>query len=238
MGSIRIEQREIRVWEKSEIVDSQVEIKNGIYTTKRVINSFLNSEIFSYEDFSVLCSFEDNFNETYLNIILFNDEKQLAYKMLSLNAGLDVEMRRLTSTDFLIVGQNNKNVDCLGEVSFCSIKDSGRVNERCVNFNVLKKLAVIGKKYVMVNAIEEMGDIDLITKNKGKEAPKQYIHSVTLFSSDGKIIKTFVDEKTEKMQNYDFKLIGSEMLVYKLEKSEKQVISELDMATLGLDTQN
>lgn len=198
MSNIIIEGKKITTTTNEEVQNSEIGIKNGVYTIKKNLISTFSADIYSYDDYNVLFSNEVMFNEMYLVVVLFNDETQKGWKLLSINDHLDVNIQRLTDINFLVVG-DNKNTEDLGQISFCQTQGSGKVNEIIISFSELTQCEVVDKKYIILSFVEEVDEHD------GK---KGFIHTVGIYKPDGKIEKNIIDERSDKKLNYTFNVDG------------------------------
>ena len=58
---------------------------------------------------------ENLFDEFYVKIILFNDEKKVGYNLISLSNNLDISIKRVSPKNFLVIGIN-KDQETQGQV--------------------------------------------------------------------------------------------------------------------------
>lgn len=191
MGKIFIEKKEIKFKVKESVVSTSFDLVDGKYVENTQLNRKYVSDIYQYLDFNVLFAMENLFDEYYIKIILFNDDKQIGYNLVSLSNNLDISVKRVSPKNFLVLGIN-KDQETQGQASFCSLQNDGSVNEVTYNFNYINQYKVIEHKYFLLNFIETIkipSDDDI-----GKEE-KYYFNTIGIYRDDGSILTILVEEK-------------------------------------------
>ena len=153
MAKIFIEKKEIKFKVQESIESTSFDIVDGSYVENTKLNRKYISDIYSYLDFNALFAMENLFDEYYIKVILFNDERKLGYNLISLPSSLDISIKRISPKNFIVLGVN-KDQETHGQASFCSLQNDGSVNEATINFNYLNQYKVIQKKFFLLNYIE------------------------------------------------------------------------------------
>ncbi len=213
MARIYIEDTEIFTNVREELVNTEIFIKKKTYTIKKTKNDIFTSDIYSYDDYSVLFSKEVLFKETYLVVILFSDAEQKGWRLLSLNDRLEITINRLDDKNFFVLGKNVIDDD-IGQISFCQTLASGEVNEIVINFNSLVQLEMVGKDYIIVNIMENMEKID---------GSIEHIYTVAVYRKDGKIEKVMLDTLNE--EQLEFKFIVDENNAVNLFDDQEKILA-------------
>ncbi|MGN1258886.1 MAG: hypothetical protein ACI4T8_01430 [Christensenellales bacterium] len=210
MISILVEDKKLSINEKEQINSTNIEIEKDKYVVTEEVTKFTESEFYSYEDYDLFASVQHLFNEKYLNFFLYNGQTNKGYKLLGINGSLELQIKRLNSESLVVVGQN-KDLDSVGQVSFCNLLESGEVNELVYNFNKLKQVAFVGKRYVLLNYFEVVDDGD----------KKEYLYTIAVHKPNGSIEKVLLDEKTKGYVDYYFEVKAGVVTVIKKKKDEK-----------------
>ena len=121
MSKIFIEKKEIKFKVQENIENTSFDIVDGKYVENTQLTRKYISDIYAYVDFNVLLAMENLFDEYYIKIILFNDEKKIGYNLISLSNNLDISVKRVSPRNFLILGIN-KDQETQGQASFCSLQ--------------------------------------------------------------------------------------------------------------------
>lgn len=220
MAKIFIEKKEIKFKVQENIESTSFEVVDGSYVEDTKLNRKYISDIYSYLDFNALFAMENLFDEYYIKVILYNDERKLGYDLISLPSSLDISIKRISPKNFIVLGVNN-NQESQGQASFCSLQNDGSVNESTINFNYLNQYKVIQKKYFLLNYIETLDNADYRntssdesnttnsaeTENVEKSAEsslgtqshsagsKVYINTIGVYRDDGSIQRILYEER-------------------------------------------
>ena len=210
MSSIIIEDTKLNIEEREEVISTAIDIKNDRYVVTNEITRNVLCDAYKYDDFDLFANKQTMYNEKYLNFILYNGETNSGYKLLGISDNLDVQVKRLNETNFVVIGKN-ANIEEFGQVSFCNLMPSGEVNEIVFNFNKLKQIVFVAKKYIVLNYYEVFND-------NGK---KEYIHTIAVHRPDGTIAKTLLDKKTATFVDFVAEVKAGVVTVFKKTKTEK-----------------
>lgn len=227
MSKIFIEKKEIKFKVQEQVEETNFDIVDGKYVENTKLNRKYISDIYTYLDFNVLFALENLFDEFYVKIILFNDEKKVGYNLISLSNNLDISVKRVSPKNFLVLGIN-KDQETQGQASFCSLKSDGSVNEVTINFNYINQYKVIEKKFFLLNFIEAFGSTDP-DKFDNKQA-KKYINSIIIYREDGSILKVVFEETLNIKRDLVCDIDGDTLLIYYRDDGsvvKKESISEI-----------
>ena len=205
MSKIFIEKKEIKFKVQENVESTSFDIVDGKYVENTTLTRKYVSDIYAYLDFNALFAMENLFDEFYIKIILFNDEKKVGYNLISLSNNLDISVKRVSPKNFLILGIN-KDQETQGQASFCSLQNDGSVNEITINFNYINQYKVIEQKYFLLNFIEVFSNTAK-DETIGNGGSKKYINTIAIYKDDGTILKV-VFEETSAMDEYDLKEFG------------------------------
>jgi len=228
MGKIFIEKKEIKFKVKESVVSTTFDVVDGKYVENTQLNRKYVSDIYQYLDFNVLFAMEILFDEYYIKIILFNDEKQIGYNLVSLSNNLDISVKRVSPKNFLILGIN-KDQETQGQASFCSLQNDGSVNEVTYNFNYINQYKVIEHKYFLLNYIEVLkipSDDDI-----GKE-DKFYFNTIGVYRDDGTILKILVEERLKTKRELVCDIDKDLLIIYY--KDDGSVVKKITISEILL----
>ena len=231
MGKIFIEKKEIKFKVKESVVNTTFDVVDGKYVENTQLNRKYISDIYQYLDFNVLFAMENLFDEYYIKIILFNDEKQIGYNLVSLSNNLDISVKRVSPKNFLILGIN-KDQETQGQASFCSLQNDGSVNEVTYNFNYINQYKVIEHKYFLLNFIETLkipSDNDI-----GKE-DKFYFNTIGIYRDEGSILSILVEERLRTKRELVCDIDKGMLIIYY--KDDGSVVKKTSISDILL-TQN
>ena len=226
MGKIFIEKKEIKFKVKETVEDTSFDIVDGKYVENTKLNRKYVSDIYSYLDFNVLFAMENLFNEYYTRIILFNDEKQIGYNLVSLSSGLDISVKRISPKNFLVLGIN-RDQETQGQASFCSLLNDGSVNEVTISFNYINQYKVIEGKYFLLNFIE-------VLKLPGDDGNENttYFNTIAVYRDDGSILRILVEEKLKTKRELVCDIDEDMILIYY--KDDGSIVKKITIADILL----
>ena len=226
MGKIFIEKKEIKFKVKETVEDTSFDIVDGKYVENTKLNRKYVSDIYSYLDFNVLFAMENLFDEYYTKIILFNDEKQIGYNLVSLTSSLDISVKRISPKNFLVLGIN-KDQETQGQASFCSLLNDGSVNEVTLNFNFINQYKVIEGKYFLLNFIEVLK----LPSSDGKD-DTTFFNTIAVYREDGSILRILVEEKLKTKRELVCDIDKDMLLIYY--KDDGSVVRKISISEILL----
>lgn len=209
MAKIFIEKKEIKFKVKETVENTSFDIVDGKYVENTTLTRKYISDIYPYLDFNVLFAMENLFDEFYIKIILFNDEKKVGYNLISIPNNLDISVKRVSSKNFLVLGIN-RDQGTKGQASFCSLRNDGTVNETIISFNYINQYKVIEQKYFLLNYIEVL-EIDVEDSEK---AEKKYVNTIAVYREDGSIHKILFNETLSSKRELVCDINGDNLLIY------------------------
>ena len=226
MSKIFIEKKEIKFKVQETVEDTTFDVVDGKYVENTKLNRKYISDIYAYLDFNVLFAMENLFDEFYIKIILFNDEKKVGYNLISLSNNLDISIKRVSPKNFLVLGIN-KDQETQGQASFCNLQPDGSVNEVTINFNYINQYKVIEQKYFLLNYVEVLNE----RINAGEESGnKKYINTIAIYRQDGSILKVLFEETLNFRRDLVCNIDGDNLIIFYKEDSsvvKKETISSI-----------
>lgn len=226
MSKIFIEKKEIKFKVQETVEDTSFDVVDGKYVENTKLNRKYISDIYAYLDFNVLFAMENLFDEFYIKIILFNDEKKVGYNLISLSNNLDISIKRVSPKNFLVLGIN-KDQETQGQASFCNLQADGSVNEVTINFNYINQYKVIEQKYFLLNYVEVLNE-RLSAENENVH--KKYINTIALYRQDGSILKVLFEETLNTRRDLVCNIDGDNLIIFYKEDSsvvKKETISSI-----------
>ncbi len=228
MSKIFIEKKEIKFKVQETVEESSFDVIDGKYVENTKLNRKYIADIYSYLDFNVLFAMENLFDEFYIKIILFNDEKKVGYNLISLSNNLDISVKRVSPKNFLVLGIN-KDQETQGQASFCNLQPDGSVNEVTINFNFINQYKVIEQKYFLLNYVEVLGE-----KDSGDELKlnKKYISTIAVYRQDGTILKVLFEETLNIRRDVSCTIDGDNIIIFY--KDDNSVIKKESISSILL----
>ena len=211
MSKIFIEKKEIKFKVQETVENTSFDIVDGKYVENTSLNRKYISDIYSYLDFNALFAMENLFDEFYIKIILFNDEKKVGYNLISVSNNLDISVKRVSPKNFLILGIN-KDQETQGQASFCSLQPDGSVNEVTINFNYINQYKVLEQKFFLLNFIEVFNQD--FKDDKKTTVVKKYINTIAIYREDGTILKVVFEETLNTKRDLVCEVDGDTLLIY------------------------
>ena len=227
MSKIFIEKKEIKFKIQETVEETSFDMVDGKYVENTKLNRKYVSDIYSYIDFNVLFAMENLFDEYYIKIILFNDEKKVGYNLISLDEDLDISVKRVSPRNFLVLGIN-RDQETQGQASFCNLQPDGSVNEITINFNYINQYKVIEQKYFLLNYVEILGESD----ENGLKLNKKYINTIAIYRQDGTILKVLFEETLNIRRDLVCSIDGDNLIIYY--KDDNSVVKKESISSILL----
>lgn len=212
MSKIYIEKKEIKFKVKETIENTSFEVVDGKYVENTTLNRQYISDIYPYLDFNVLFAMENMFDEFYIKIILFNDEKKLKYNLISVPNSLDVSVKRVSAKNFLVLGIN-RDQGTKGQASFCSLLDDGNVAEAKIMFNYINQYKVLENRYFLLNFIEIFDEKEKDDENNEKTS-KKYVNNIAIYREDGSVHKILFNETLSTKRELVCDINNDNLMIY------------------------
>ena len=228
MAKIFIEKKEIKFKVKESVENTSFDIVDGKYVENTTLSRKYISDIYPYLDFNVLFAMENMFDEFYIKIILFNDEKKVGYNLLSIPSKLDISVKRVSSKNFLVLGIN-RDQETKGQASFCSLNNDGTVNETIITFNYINQYKVIERKYFLLNYIE-------IFENQLEDGKteKKFVNTISVYREDGSIHKILFNETLSSKRELVCDINNDNLLIYY--KDDGSIVKRLSVSDILLSS--
>lgn len=228
MSKIFIEKKEIKFKVQETVEETSFDVIDGKYVENTKLNRKYISDIYSYLDFNVLFAMENLFDEFYIKIILFNDEKKVGYNLISLSNNLDISVKRVSPRNFLVLGIN-KDQETQGQASFCNLQPDGSVNEVTINFSCINQYKVIEQKYFLLNYVEILGEKN---DNDALKLERKYISTVAVYRQDGTILKVLFEETLNIRRDLVCSIDGDNIIIYY--KDDNSVVKKETISSILL----
>ena len=228
MSKIFIEKKEIKFKVQETVEESSFDVIDGKYVENTKLNRKYIADIYSYLDFNVLFAMENLFDEFYIKIILFNDEKKVGYNLISLSNNLDISVKRVSPKNFLVLGIN-KDQETQGQASFCNLQPDGSVNEVTINFNYINQYKVIEQKYFLLNYVEVLGEKDAADD---LQLNKKFISTIAVYRQDGTILKVLFEETLNVRRDVSCTIDGDSIIIFY--KDDNSVIKKESISSILL----
>lgn len=212
MSKIFIEKKEIKFKVQETVESTSFDIVDGKYVENTTLTRKYVSDIYAYLDFNALFAMENLFDEFYIKIILFNDEKKVGYNLISLSNNLDISVKRVSPKNFLILGIN-KDQETQGQASFCSLQNDGSVNEITINFNYINQYKVLEQRFFLLNFIEVFSNTAK-DETIGNGGAKKFINTIAIYKEDGTILKVVFEETLNIKRDLVCDIDGDTLLIY------------------------
>ena len=226
MSKIFIEKKEIKFKVQETVEETSFDVVDGKYVENTKLNRKYISDIYAYLDFNVLFAMENLFDEYYIKVILFNDEKKVGYNLISLSNNLDISIKRVSPKNFLVLGVN-KDQETQGQASFCNLQPDGSVNEITINFNYINQYKVIEQKYFLLNYVEIFGEkID----DDETRLNKKFVNTIAIYRQDGTILKVIYEETLNMKRDLVCNIDGDNLIIYYKDDNsvvKKELISSI-----------
>ena len=227
MAKIFIEKKEIKFKVKETVEETSFDMVDGKYVENTKLTRKYVSDIYLYIDFNVLFAMENLFDEYYIKIILFNDEKKVGYNLISLDEDLDISLKSVSPRNFLVLGIN-RDQDKQGQASFCNLQPDGSVNEITINFNFINQYKVIEQKYFLLNYVEVLGE----NEEEGLKLNKKYISTIAIYRQDGTILKVLFEETLNIRRDLVCSVDGDNLIIYY--KDDNSVVKKESISSILL----
>lgn len=201
------------MWEKSETGSSQSYVRNENFTVMSTEVITFTSTIYYYEDLAVMVGKEKRYNDYYYNIIVSSTALNKTWPLISIPAKLNIQIKRLTSNLFFIIGTAEGDDDA-SQVSFCKLKPSQQVDDITLNFSKLDKIEYQMNSHVIIHYQE-------ILKDNIHESDSKILYTFSLYNPEGKLVKNIYEYYNTDDFYYYYKIIGDIVMAYKVDKKTK-----------------
>lgn len=202
MAKLLVEDKEIKISEKSDVETGEHIIENNNYILRSITRTEFKSSIYTYEEEKVLISKIIRFNEEYYKIVLFNDKAASAWTLIEISSKLNIAVKRLLHDAFFIIGDSSSE-GITSQVSFCKMKPSGRVEEITINFNKLKDIHFLAGNSILLYYNDKDGDV--------------MSHTLALYDYRGKLQKTLYEYRDSDAERFSYEIENGKIRILKIE---------------------
>ena len=223
-----IEDTEVKMWESIVNTSAKCTIKNDVFSCLRNEETLFNSEIYKYEDVSVVACREPRFGELYLNIAVYNDTFERAWPLITVPCKLDTAIIRLCRDNFLVWtnSQMPEHTFDMKQCSFCRLNENEKVDNITIDFHALHNMQLLNGSRVLIEYSQHLGGMAGIEKKT--------ITSLVLLDRNGKILKVFYEAYSDGKSSFTYKLVKEKMQLTIREQDAKNVkTTTFNLAGIG-----
>jgi len=212
---LRVEETEVKTWDKSDGVIVDCSIKNGVFSCVRNETTVFNSEIYKYDDVNIVVNREPRFGEYYYNIALYNQKEDKAWPLISLPTRFQNNLKRLGEKHFIIWNDSPGSVADVKQCTFCTIHDNEKQDHITIDFHILHGIHFLPNNHVLISFSQVFG---------GGSVEQSVITSLSLYGPSGKLIKTLYEfnVKDEVTFEYEVDLEQLTLTIKGMSKGEEQ----------------
>jgi len=181
---LRIEDTEIKTWEKHVESKAECTIKGGVFSCLRTDVVSFHSDIYKYEDLKIVVNRESRFGEHYYNLALYDDKSDKGWSLTTVQAKMEISVRRLGQSHFVLWTDYKDDID-IKQCSFFTLHDNERTDNITVDYNRLKSIRFLPGDRVLIAFSQRVGGTGGIELRN--------INTLALYESGGKLVKTFYE---------------------------------------------
>lgn len=221
-GVLKIEDKEIKMWHKTENTLVECGIKNNVFVSVLNEQVTFSSEIYRYSDLSIVVNREPRFREFYYAIAIYNESEDQAWPLLTLPAEYDTNIKRFGDSSFVIWTQK--------QCSFCKLYNKEKQDNVTVDFDVLKDIRILPGDYILLSTSQILGE-SIHTK-------KRTVTTLAVYEPSGRLNRTIFEFYDDEGKTYDYELDMAQGRIIvvdksKNEKGEVKVIKFEDFKTVN-----
>lgn len=194
---LKIEDTEVKSWDKHESVMVECSIKGGVFSCLRSEKTVFNSEIYKYEDLNVVVNREPRFDEFYYSVAIYSDTQEKAWPLITIPTRFQTNMKRLDKNYFIIWTDMPGSVSDIKQCTFCTIHEAEKQDYITIDFNILHNIHFLPKNFVLLCFSQILG---------GQHVEQKVITTLALHEPSGKLSKTLYEFDVNDAKTYDFKI--------------------------------
>ena len=214
---IKIEDTEVKTWDKNESVMMECSIKGTVFSALRNEKTIFNSEIFKYEDLNVVVSREPRFDEFYYSVAIYSEAKEKAWPLITIPTKFSTFVKRLDKNLFIVWTDMPGSVTDIKQCTFCTIHDTEKQDYITIDFNVLHNIHFLPGNFVLLCFSQILG---------GQHVEQKVITTLALHEPSGKLVKTLYEFDVNDNKTFDFNLDMEAQELIILEKVKGNVRGE------------
>lgn len=193
---LKIEDTEIKTWDKHESQILECGIKNGVFSSVRNETTVFNSELFKYDDLSVVVNRESRYSEYYYNIAVVNTAHDKAWPLITVPTKLENYVKRLSENNFIIWNDKPGSVSDIKQCTFCTIHENEKQDHITVDFHILHSIEFLPQNKILISFSQILG---------GVHVEQSVITTLAMYEPSGKLVKTIYEFNVDDKVTYDYK---------------------------------
>lgn len=214
---IKVEDTEVKTWDKHESVVVECGIKGGVFSCLRNEKTVFNSEIFKYEDLNVVVNREPRFDEFYYSVAIYSLEKDKAWPLITIPTKFDTFVKRLDTHLFIVWTDMPGSVTDIKQCTFCTIHDNEKQDYITIDFNILHGINFLPRNHVLLCFSQILG---------GQHVEQKVITTLALHEPSGRLVKTLYEFDVSDPKTYDFSIDMAVQELVILEKINGKIKGE------------
>jgi hypothetical protein len=218
---IKIEDTEVKTWDKHESVIVECGIKGNVFSCLRNEKTVFNSEIFKYEDLNVVVNREPRFDEFYYSVAIYNESQDKAWPLITIPTRFITSIKRLGKNLFVVWTDMPGSVSDIKQCTFCTIHDAEKQDYITIDFNILHSINFLPENHVLLCFSQILG---------GQHVEQKVITTLALHEASGKLVKTLYEFDVGDPKTYDFELAAQTQDLIIREKVKDKVKGETQIS--------
>ena len=209
---LKVEDTEIKTWEKHVESKAECTVKGEVFSCLRTDVISFHSDIYRYDDFKLVVNRESRFGEYYYNLALYDENTDRAWSLTTIQAKMQISMRRLGKNNFALWTDYKDDVD-IKQCSFFTIHDNEKTDNITVDYNRLKSIRILNDNNILLAFSQRVGGTGGIELRN--------LNTLALYEYTGKLIKTFYEFADNDEMIYSFIFYEDSNMLTVLEGSKK-----------------
>jgi len=226
---IKVEDTEVKTWDKHESVIMECGIKGGVFSCLRNEKTVFNSEIYKYEDLNVVINREPRFDEFYYSVAVYSLEHDKAWPIITIPTKFDTFVRRLDKHLFIVWTDMPGSVTDIKQCTFCTVHENERTDYITIDFNILHGINFLPGNHVLLCFSQILG---------GQHVEQKVITTLALHEPSGRLVKTLYEFDVGDSKTYDFSLDMAAQELVILEKVNGRIKGETKINFAELQNKN
>lgn len=194
---LKIEDTEVKFWDKHEGQIVECGIKNGVFSCTRNERTVFNSEIYKYNDYNLVINREPRFSEYYFNIAIYNEKDDKAWPLITVPAKFDIYVRRLEANLFIVWTDMPGSIIDIKQCNFCTIHENEKQDNVEVDYHVLHGIHFMPDNNVLLSTSQIFG---------GHGIEESIVTSLVLYDPSGKLLKSLYEFSSNDKVHYNYEI--------------------------------
>lgn len=205
--------------ETREVVAQRFFVENNRFVMKMEEQVIFNSDIFQFQDDSMIYLKRDDTVAGGMIDIVFNYIGIQDYDLIKVANSADVQVTRLDFQKFIVVYKNN--AEGYGRIKFCRLNDSKKMEEITLEFTKLCNIHYL-ENSVIINFYEDIEKDDKIKK----------VCNIMQFDFDGRQKRVILDLVEDDFISYKTDLNDKFLCIIKKNGRKQKVIKKIKISEL------